>query len=377
MDFPQPQPTPPRGINIIRRDDIPQLIPPKLPPVPVMRPIDSRPVYREVESFPKPSALKEQAPVPMEIQEYKREARSVTPPTEAELQSLNRMVTYNPDKSKVVQPLNGQTQEQAYPISFEKITKMAVEKTLFNEECYYVKAQIASGEYHNIAYSIPEAVKVRLAWNKEDRKRKEEYGEGKFKAHYIWAVINPSPHITFQTLQHVLTKYLTHKELSWVAYSYEQRSTNPNRWGGFHLNLLVLVGDEKPSRIITCIHNAFDSIVGNKRHVYTRKVPVDQGVNLILYMKGCKKDDTGRKAAQTANDKLFREFYGLKDVYTFNPANLLSVPNPDTIQCPDDMTEIPSYEDNIPDFIRGPVDESQTSQSPLPTPSKIKFNILK
>lgn len=261
--------------------------------------------------------------------------------------------------------------EARIEINYERVERAALEKTMFNEETYFIRNQMANGQWTKLNAAIPEEFKVKYRENQEDRRRKEE-AHVTGKAHFLWVVVNPKPETTMQTLQSRVEKYLQHKNISWVAYSYEQRSTTPGHFHGFHLNMLVLLGHHPPSKHKEGIFNCFKSIVGTDLHIHIKPVPADQGPNLVLYMRGFKKDNSGKKAEQMANDRLFRAHFGLRDIYEHNPSGLTSVPVIQTQPSQDEIDKVPTYDDVIPVDIRGSqIPQHQLisgAHPPTPTP---------
>lgn len=95
-------------------------------------------------------------------------------------------------------------------------------------------------------------------------------------------------------------------------FCFEQRSEVPNQYFGYHVHILCTSSSPKrKSQIIAEYYNTFRKYLCGKNYVDVQIVK--DYMNVVNYMNGDKNDE---KMKKVENDKPFREYFKLKDIYS-------------------------------------------------------------
>lgn len=127
------------------------------------------------------------------------------------------------------------------------------------------------------------------------------------------------------TLKKAVEKFCSRVFMKHYKYCYEQRSTTPEEFHGFHAHILVFRnGDNKLSfsKLKRYAQNTFKHLcdVENEGLLNFKPIQAKFIQNAVKYISGTKDDNDGKHKAEKQNvDILFREHYHLSSIYFKDP----------------------------------------------------------
>lgn len=138
---------------------------------------------------------------------------------------------------------------------------------------------------------------------------------------YVMITVNPREGIDPIVLRDKCILFQNLVISDWNLFCLEQRGETENSIHGVHAHILCH-RDRKPYEFLKEMHRIFDPMVGSQMHIKVKSCNELKDVeNYYRYMLGSKKD--GNKLLKLANDKVFRQKYGLESLYSSGACPLL------------------------------------------------------
>jgi len=133
------------------------------------------------------------------------------------------------------------------------------------------------------------------------------------KSDWIFLTVNPKDG-DYKNFVDSSNRFHNRAVVSNYNYCFEQRGEEEGDYHGFHLHsIFKRVG--KPSHVERQIHEVFNRYVGDPElHIRIKYVSEEEIPKILEYIGGHKRDPEKQKKID--NDKLMRQEYGLKGLYT-------------------------------------------------------------
>lgn len=134
---------------------------------------------------------------------------------------------------------------------------------------------------------------------------------------WLWITISPKPSVQFEDFRKKVTKLAGRKMFLTVEYAYEQRSSDPTKFHGYHVHMLAKRNLQyKPFNCKKNIRNTCKGLVGDIKNNNTVNIQVvgdEFAVDKREYFKGVKNGE-GKEEKQVV-DKIWRDSLDLEECY--------------------------------------------------------------
>lgn len=195
--------------------------------------------------------------------------------------------------------------EKLYQREVEELTKRKFKLILEQQFKLGTLTEIHSG-LADVIHKNDEQLKIKLA---------KEHHNG-----WLWITISPKPEISFAEFRKKVDKLVNRKMFKSAEWAFEQRSSDPNQFYGFHAHILAQrCLSYKPSKCKRGIKNTCKGLVGsvdNNNVLNIQIIGDDYAIDKAQYFKGIK-TGAGKEEKQLV-DKIWRVKEGLLPYYTRN-----------------------------------------------------------
>jgi len=191
---------------------------------------------------------------------------------------------------------------QLYRKEMDELTKRKIKQIL--------EQQFTLGTLGNFNLSLKEIIET----NKEKIKEQtaKEHNNG-----WLFITVSPKPTIKFRDFERKITKLVNRKMFTNVEYAYEQRSSDPTKFHGYHVHILAKRNLlYKPFNCKKNIKNTCKDLVGNlhsNQQLNIQVIGEDFASDKREYFTGVKTGE-GKEQKQVV-DKIWRDSLDIKPVY--------------------------------------------------------------
>lgn len=141
----------------------------------------------------------------------------------------------------------------------------------------------------------------------------------------MFVTYNPKPDVTLKTALKAVESFVTKTKISNYIYVVEQRGTEEQNMGAFHIHIIHTHTYDRVSHYLRETRSTFNKTCNVNHFSCLNFKPCkrDQDItNRLEYILGQKKDEDGlNKTQKQLIDKAYRKKYMLKDYYTDNFAH--------------------------------------------------------